>query len=53
MDAAGNVVVVGSFQNVVDFGGVGLVSAGGYDIFVAKYNANGVHQWSKRFGSTG
>jgi hypothetical protein len=52
VDAAGNVVVVGYFQNAVDFGGGTLVSAGSYDIFVAKYNASGAHQWSKRFGNT-
>jgi FlgD Ig-like domain/Beta-propeller repeat len=53
VDAAGNVFVTGYFSGTVDFGGGGLSSAGGWDIFVAKFNANGVHQWSKRFGSTG
>jgi hypothetical protein len=53
VDPSGNVVVVGTFENAVDFGGGALVSAGDYDIFVAKYNASGVCQWSQRFGSTG
>jgi hypothetical protein len=53
VDGSGNVVVTGSFQGTVNFGGGALVSAGDADIFVAKYNANGVHQWSQRFGSTG
>ncbi len=53
VDASGNVVVIGRFEGTVDFGsGAGLVSAGSTDIFVAKYNSAGVHQWSKRFGST-
>ena len=52
MDAAGNVVVTGYFAGTVDFGGGPLVSAGVNDIFVAKYNASGVHQWSRRFGGT-
>ena len=52
VDGSGNVVVTGSFTGTVDFGGGNLVSAGGTDIFVAKYNASGVHQWSQRFGST-
>jgi len=51
-DGSGNVVVAGSFSGTVTFGGVNLVSAGFADIFVAKYNASGVYQWSQRFGST-
>jgi hypothetical protein len=47
----GNVVVTGSFSNTVDFGGGSLTSAGGDDIFVAKYAPDGAHLWSKRFGS--
>jgi hypothetical protein len=50
-DASGNVVVVGGFQETVDFGGGNRVSAGGDDIFIAKYDANGMHLWSHRFGS--
>lgn len=53
VDGAGNVIVAGRFGGTVNFGGVALASAGGSDIFVAKYNAAGAHQWSKRFGSTG
>ncbi|MDH3217262.1 MAG: hypothetical protein OEN01_13420, partial [Candidatus Krumholzibacteria bacterium] len=53
IDASGNVVVTGPFQGTVDFGGGDLVSAGSTDIFVAKYDASGAHQWSQRAGSTG
>jgi hypothetical protein len=49
-DQAGNVVLVGDFQNTVDFGGGPLVSAGSADIYVAKFDAAGNHIWSKRFG---
>ena len=50
-DAAGNVYVTGYFAGSVDFGGGALVSAGNSaDIFVAKFNAAGVHQWSLGFG---
>jgi len=52
VDGSGNVVVTGSFSNTVNFGGSDLVSAGNVDVFVAKFNASGVHQWSQRFGST-
>jgi hypothetical protein len=50
VDAPGNVIVTGYFSGSVDFGGGNLVSAGSDDIFVAKYDAIGVHQWSQRFG---
>lgn len=51
IDASSNIVVTGTFSNTVNFGGAALVSAGGIDGFVAQYNGNNVHQWSKRFGA--
>ena len=51
-DASGNVYFTGDFQGTSNFGGSNLVSAGDYDVVVAKYNSAGVHQWSQRFGST-
>ncbi len=53
VDGSGNVVVVGVFQGSVDFGGGTLTSAGGSDIYMAKYSAAGAHLWSKRLGGTG
>ena len=53
VDTSGNVLVIGQFQGTVDFGGGALISAGGSDIFVAKYSSSGAHLWSKRFGGTG
>lgn len=50
VDAAGNVYIAGIFTGSVNFGGSALVSAGIRDIFLAKFNPAGVHQWSKRFG---
>jgi hypothetical protein len=52
-DAAGNVLVGGAFEGSVDFGGGPLVSAGGYDVFVAKLDPAGNHLWSKHFGEGG
>ncbi|MGD8414750.1 MAG: hypothetical protein PVF33_10980, partial [Candidatus Latescibacterota bacterium] len=52
-DASGNIIVVGSFQGSADFGGGTLTSAGGYDIFIAKYDEGGSHIWSQRFGDEG
>ncbi|MBI4704120.1 MAG: SBBP repeat-containing protein, partial [Deltaproteobacteria bacterium] len=50
VDGAGNALVTGYFWNTVDFGGGLLASAGSYDIFVAKFDPQGKHLWSKRFG---
>jgi len=53
VDAAGNVVVAGTFQGAVDFGTGFLTAAGGttdQDIFVAKYSPTGTPLWTKRFG---
>jgi len=50
-DGNGDVWVTGNFYGALDFGGGTLTSAGGYDIFVAKYSRDGVHLLSKRFGT--
>ncbi len=50
-DALGNVVVTGGFGGTINFGGSDLVATGG-DVFLAKYDAAGVHQWSARYGGT-
>jgi hypothetical protein len=39
VDGTGNVLVTGTFTGTVNFGGGDLTSAGGYDIFVAKYDS--------------
>jgi hypothetical protein len=50
-DAAGNIAVLGIFQGSIDLGGGALVSAGDWDVFLAKFDAGGAHLWSKRFGA--
>jgi hypothetical protein len=52
-DSAGNVVVAGSFQGTADLAGVILTSAGGSDIFVAKYAPDGTALWARRIGGKG
>ncbi len=49
-DGTGNVVLLGFFNGEVDFGGGSLTSAGETDMFLAKFDPNGAHLWSKRFG---
>ena len=52
VDASGNAIFSGHFSSTVNFGGGNLTSAGGADAFLAKYDSNGNHRWSKRFGGT-
>ncbi|MFT3768699.1 MAG: hypothetical protein QM820_24905 [Minicystis sp.] len=47
---SGEVVLAGSVTGTMDFGGGPLVSAGGFDVFVAKLDGAGEHLWSRRFG---
>lgn len=51
LDSSGNVVLVGSAFGTIDLGG-GSVAANGLDLFVAKYNSSGAHQWSHVFDGT-
>lgn len=51
VDSAGSVIMAGRFLGAVDFGGGSLMSAGGSDIFVAKYSSTGSHLWSHAYGA--
>ena len=56
-DGSGNLYVTGNFGGTVDFdpsaGTANLTSAGGNDVFVAKYTSSGVYVWAKSMGGTG
>lgn len=52
VDGAGNVVLAGSLFGAADFGGGPLTSAGQSDAFLAKFDTDGNHVWSKVFGDT-
>lgn len=53
-DASGNVYIGGSFRGTTSFGTTTLTSAGGYDLFVAKYSpALGNFEWAVRTGGFG
>jgi hypothetical protein len=47
-DSSGNVYVTGQTNGDLD----GNTSAGGFDIFVVKYNINGVKQWTRQLGTS-
>ncbi|MBK8257202.1 MAG: hypothetical protein IPK82_31580 [Polyangiaceae bacterium] len=51
-DNAGNVIAAGDFRGSMDLGGGPLTTAGQYDsdLFLAKFDPNGNHIYSKRFG---
>ncbi|MDC0666629.1 nucleotide-binding protein [Nannocystis radixulma] len=49
-DGNDNLVLGLPFGGNCDLGGGPLVSAGGPDLLVAKFNATGQHVWSQRFG---
>ncbi|MBD3235688.1 MAG: hypothetical protein GF330_03180 [Candidatus Eisenbacteria bacterium] len=53
IDPLGRAVIAGHFAGTIDFGGGAHVSAGSYDVFVAKFNADGSLLWSRTFGSDG
>ena len=56
-DADANIYVCGTFNGIVDFdpaaGVTELASTGGYDIFFAKYDAEGAFVWARGCGSAG
>jgi len=54
VDDDGNVVVLGWLFGAgsIDFGGGVLTSAGGDDLVLAKFDPDGKHLWSKRFGDS-
>jgi len=56
VDASGNIYTTGQFKGTVDFdpgaGSTFLTSAGNFDIFVTKVDANGDFLWARSFGGT-
>jgi len=53
IDSKHSIIITGGFySSTIDFGGGALTSPGGYDIFLAKFDSNGDHKWSKSFGGS-
>jgi hypothetical protein len=50
VDQFGQPVLYGDFSGSVNFGGGALVTVGGSNLFLAKFDTDGVPLWSKRFG---
>ena len=49
-DLTGNIFITGYFDSTIAFDSTRLVSAGGTDVFIAKYDADGVLLWAKQVG---
>lgn len=46
-------IAIDSSDNIIATGREASVDAGGYDMFIAKYNSSGTIQWQRRLGGTG
>ncbi len=53
IDASNNVFLTAYFGGTATFGSYGLTSAGGDDVYVAKYDSNGNVVWATSGGGTG
>jgi hypothetical protein len=48
-DSSGNMLLVGTFQDIIDFGNGGQLAGAGTHQFLAKLDSAGGHVWSKSF----
>ncbi|MEQ9229935.1 MAG: hypothetical protein RIF46_04580, partial [Cyclobacteriaceae bacterium] len=53
VDPEGNIYNVGVFMNIAKFQNQTLISEGGSDIFISKYDSNGSLIWANNFGGKG
>ena len=51
-DTSGNIAVGGHFTGTINVGGSNLSSAGGFDVFFARYSSANVHLWSQSYGNS-
>ena len=52
VDDSGNVFIGGDYHNIANFDGEAVISNGGTDCFIAKYNTDGLIQYASAFGGT-
>ncbi len=52
IDGNGNIYLTGVFSETVTFGNTSITSAGVADVFVARYNTDGILQWVRQAGSS-
>jgi hypothetical protein len=51
-DASGNIIIAGTLSGTVDVGDGARTSAGGDDVFLAKFSPSGTCDWSRNYGDT-
>jgi hypothetical protein len=51
VDAGGSIFTAGRFTGTANLGGGNVPSGNGYDIFIAKYDADSTYRWAKHFNS--
>ncbi|GAB4562149.1 MAG: hypothetical protein Tsb0020_10220 [Haliangiales bacterium] len=51
-DSDGSVAITGYFDTSINFGGDTIASQGSLDLFLAKFDTDGVHQFSAGFGDS-
>lgn len=52
-DPDNNIYITGYFQDTARFGNTSLISSGGLDVFIAKYDKDGILVWAKSAGGAG
>ncbi|MFN6537982.1 MAG: LamG-like jellyroll fold domain-containing protein [Nostoc sp. EkiNYC01] len=52
IDSLGNTYASGNFYESIDIDGQQLISNGGYDVFITKFNSQGNRVWAKRIGGS-
>jgi len=52
VDTAGDIYIIGYFEDTISFDSITLYSSGGKDIFLTKYNNNGNIIWAKSVGGS-
>jgi len=50
VDSSGNSYITGQFEETINFGADDIISNGGSDIFIAKFDASGELIWAKTWG---
>jgi hypothetical protein len=53
VNSSNHIYVAGYFEDTLSFGTNSVVTAGGSDVFVAKFDSMGTNIWLKRVGGTG
>ena len=51
VDAGGSIFTAGRFTGTANLGGGNVPSGNGYDIYIAKYDADSTYRWAKHFNS--